>query len=308
MQRILLIIPIALGAGLIWAFATGQDATLARWAGEMQREFQNALAGNLRAQRAGGAGAFAAFIALCFGYGFFHALGPGHGKIVVGSYGVARNVPVLRLSVIACLSALGQAISAIVLVLAGLLVLDWSRTQMVDTATDMMLPVSGAAIGLVGLWLILRGARRAWRSWRVTAGHGGHNHGTEDHGSTDHGHADHACCGHKHGPTVEEVQTASSPREALALIFSIALRPCSGAILLLVLTWYMGNLAAGIMGTLAMSAGTAGLTILVAILSVTARESTLISVGDTRAARVIAPALELMAGAAILVLGAQMIG
>lgn len=45
-----------------------------------------------------------------------------------------------------------------------------------------------------------------------------------------------------------------------------------------------------------------------AILSVTARESTLISVGDTRAARVIAPALELMAGAAILVLGAQMIG
>lgn len=212
-----------------------------------------------------GTGAFAAFIALCFGYGFFHALGPGHGKIVVGSYGVARKVPILRLSVIASLSALGQAISAIVLVLAGLLVLDWSRTQMVDTATDMMLPVSGAAIGLVGLWLILRGARRAWRSWRVSADQRSGDHADGKHGLAHayahglghrpgHNHTHDACCGHKHGPTIEEVQTASSPREALALIFSIALRPCSGAILLLVLTWYMGNLAAGIMGTLAMSA------------------------------------------------------
>ncbi|SIS67297.1 ABC-type nickel/cobalt efflux system, permease component RcnA [Roseivivax lentus] len=293
MRRLVLILPVALAAALVWGLATGQDAALARWAAEMQREFQNALAGNLRAQRSGTAGAFAAFLALCFGYGFFHALGPGHGKVVVGGYGVARQVPVLRLSLIALLSAFAQALSAILIVLAGLFLLNWSRTQMTDTATDMMVPVSGAAIGLVGLWLAFRGARGAWRSWRPQGAAAGH---------------DHAGCGHSHGPSMSDLRRATNLREAAALIVSIGIRPCSGAILLLVLTWYMGNLGAGILGTLAMSAGTAGLTILVAVLSVTARESTALSLGETRMAQVVAPALELLAGAAIIAFGWQMIG
>ncbi len=300
MHRLLLILPLLLAALLVWALVTGQDAALARWAGEMQRGFQNALAGNLRAQRSGASGAFAAFLGLCFGYGFFHALGPGHGKVVVGGYGVARDVPVLRLSLIALLSSLTQALSAIVMVLAGLFLLGWGRAQMTDTATDMMVPVSGAAIGLVGVWLVWRGARRGWRSWQ---GRGGHPHDHDHAHGHDHDHA----CGHSHGPTTEEVSRVTTLREAAALILSIGIRPCSGAILLLVLTWYMGNLGAGILGTLAMSAGTAALTILVAVLSVTARQSTALSLGETRMAQVAAPALELLAGAAIVIFALRLV-
>jgi ABC-type nickel/cobalt efflux system permease component RcnA len=291
MRRVLLILPLLLLAAGLWALATGQDAALARWAAGWQREFQNALAGALRALRAGEPGALAALAGMCFAYGFFHALGPGHGKVVIGGYGVSHAVPLLRLSAISLLSSLGQAATAIALVLAGLFLLGWTRAQMTGAAEEVMLPLSAAAIGLVGLWLAWRGVRRLWRLARPRGGH-----------------AHHAGCGHRHGPSAEEIGAAGGLRDALALIGSIAIRPCSGAILLLVLTWHMGILPAGILGTLAMSLGTATLTVLVAAGSVALRESTLFSLGDSRGAALALPAIEVLAGAAIVALAAGMAG
>lgn len=291
MQRLVLIFPVAVAVVAIWALATGQDAAVARWAAGMQRDVQNGLAQGLRAIRAGNPGALAALMGLCFAYGFFHAVGPGHGKILIGGYGLARKVPILRLSVISLLSSMGQALSAIVLVFLGIYALGWSRARLTDTAETVMLPISAAAIALIGLWLAFRGLRRALR-FRAT----------------DHRSGETTCCNHRHGPTVEEVRQTAGPGESLALIGSIAIRPCSGAILLLVLTWHMNILPAGILGTLAMSAGTAALTICVAVLSVTARESTLLSLGGSRAATVALPVVELLAGAAIMLVGIRMIG
>ena len=62
MRRILLIVPLLLVAAGVWALATGQDQELARWAAGWQREFQNALAGGLRALRAEEQGAVAALL------------------------------------------------------------------------------------------------------------------------------------------------------------------------------------------------------------------------------------------------------
>ncbi|EAR51306.1 membrane protein, putative [Oceanicola granulosus HTCC2516] len=294
MRRLFLIVPVLLVAAGVWAVASGQDQELARWAAGWQREFQNALAGGLRALRAGEPGAVAALLGLCFAYGFFHALGPGHGKFLIGGYGVSHDVPLLRLSTISLLSSLGQAVTAVLLVLTGLFLLGWTRTRLTDTAETIMLPLSAAAIGLIGVWLALRGARRLWRL-RPSA-HTGHDH------------ACHAGCTHRHGPSVEEVRHAGGLRDALALIGGIAIRPCSGAILLLVLTWHMGILAAGIAGTFAMATGTAALTILVAASSVFVRRSTLLSLAETRHAAYVLPAIEVLAGAAILLLSVQMAG
>ncbi|MZR12172.1 hypothetical protein GQE99_03955 [Maritimibacter sp. DP07] len=306
MHRLVLIVPLLLAGAGIWALATGLDAEVARWAAGWQREFQNALAGGLRALRAGEPSAVAALAGLCFAYGFFHAVGPGHGKFLIGGYGVSHEVPLLRLSVISLLASLGQAVTAIALVLTGLLVMGWTRAQMTGAAETIMLPLSALAIGLIGLWLTFRGARKLWslRAEATAARQRGHQH-EHDHV---HGHDGSSGCGHRHGPSVDEVRRAGGLSDAVALIGGIAIRPCSGAILLLVLTWHMNILGAGILGALAMSTGTAALTILVAASSIFVRESTLFSLsGSARAAHVL-PAIEIAAGAAILLVSIQMEG
>ncbi|MTH78503.1 nickel/cobalt transporter [Paracoccus aestuariivivens] len=295
MRRAILIVPLVLFAALLWWLAAGMDLQLARWAAGWQRDFQNQLAGILRSLRAHETGASGVLLTLCFGYGFFHALGPGHGKVIIGGYGLGRNVPLLRLSLISVLAALGQATTAILLVWLGMLTLGLTRTQLTTLAEGHLISASAVATGLVGLWLAFRGAAKLLRQ-RQAATHSDHHH-----------HDDHCGCGHSHGPTPEQLRQSGSLREMLALILGIAIRPCSGAILLLVLTWHMGILTAGLLGVIAMSMGTATLTIVVAGLSVFARETTVLSAGQAGYSRQVLPLFEVLAGLGIAALSLGMI-
>ena len=264
----------------------GWDDVVTRWAADGQRQFQNAMAGALRALRAGDAGATAALLSICFAYGFFHAIGPGHGKILIGGYGVARRVRMLPLASLAVASSLAQAASAVLLVHGGLLLLGWGRAEMEGAAEDVLAPLSYATIGAIGLWLAWRGVR----GLRQRAARHHHDHAHE-HGE---GHCE--TCGHAHGPTPDEVARVGSLRDALILIAGIAIRPCTGALFLLLITWRMDIVTAGILGTFAMGLGTASVTVFVAILATAAREGAFAALPGASAAARIAPVLELTAG------------
>ena len=253
MSRLLSLIALVLLAGLGWVWFSGGFDRLGYWASLQQRGFQNDLAQALRATRAGEAGAVLGVIAACFAYGLAHAAGPGHGKVLIGGYGLARQVAVWRLSSISLAASLGQALTAIGLVYGGIWLLGLGRQSLVDVTEGVMAPVGYAAIALIGLWLFWRGAARAWRNWS----HQGHNHSAGD-ATCDH-------CGHVHGPSLDQVEKAGSLRDALVLIAGIAVRPCTGALFVLILTWQMGIASVGLMGTIAMALGTAIITIAVGI-------------------------------------------
>ncbi|MGV6804017.1 MAG: nickel/cobalt transporter [Ruegeria sp.] len=297
-----LILPVGLAIGLLlWFWGSGGFDSLAAWAAGEQREFQNQIARSLRAARAEQPEAVATLLTVCFAYGFFHAVGPGHGKVLIGGYGLGRNVAFLRLSAISVLSSLGQAVTAVVLVYAGVLVFQMSRQSLVGATEQIMAPISYGAIAAIGLWLIVRALRSFWRRSRTETVRHDHGH---DHGHDHHHHDGETCadCGHRHGPTAEEVAQVGSLREALVLIAGIAARPCTGALFVLILTWQMGIAMVGIAGAFAMALGTATVTTLVGWTSFGLRGGLLASASATRFASVLAPTIELVAGLLIAVI------
>lgn len=249
---------LAVAGALIWVVIAGplsgpvQGALqpLGRWLLAWQAEFQGGLARELRGVHGGQAAAFWALMGLCLTYGFVHAAGPGHGKALIGAYGVARRVPALKLAGIGLLAALAQGTAAvlIVLVLAGIAGMGRTGIESVDRGLLAMLGL--AAMGLVGLWLIWRALQRIAAASRLPAQASPHHHA----------HGDEACaeCGHAHLPPASAMLAAANGREVAALVAAVAVRPCSGALILLLLTWQMGLLWVGILGAYAMALGTAG--------------------------------------------------
>lgn len=286
MRTLLLIGLAAVAAAAGWLWLLGGAEEVARRAAEGQQAAQRAMAAPLRALRAGEPGALAALFGVAFAYGFFHAAGPGHGKLLLGGYAAGTRVPALRLSGLALAASLAQGASAVALVYGGVWAFGLTRAQLTATTEAWLAPLSYAAVGAIGAWLVLRGARRLWR---LRAGA-----------------TDATCCGHDHGPSAEAAARVTGWRDAAALIGAVALRPCTGALFLLVLTWRMDLVWQGIAGVTAMALGTASVTVAVALAALTAREGALAQLSENRTLARAAPLLEVSAGAAIAALSWQM--
>ncbi|WP_224814621.1 nickel/cobalt transporter [Hasllibacter sp. MH4015] len=318
MRWVIVGVAVALAAGLLGLWLAGADRVVTAWALDGQREAQGAMAGALRRLRAGDPGAVAALMAVTFGYGFFHAAGPGHGKLLIGGYGAARAVGAVRLSAVALASSLAQGVTAVALVGVGLWLVGWGRERMTDMADQVFAPLSFAAIALVGLWLVWRGARGLWRLRAAGSGathghdhnHDHHHHDHDHHHPHNHAHTgdDHVCstCGHAHAPDPAALAQATSWREVAALIGAVAIRPCTGALFLLILTAQMGVFWAGVLGTLTMALGTASVTVAVAVAAVTLRKGVLAGWSESVVLARAQPILELAVGALVAVLASQL--
>ncbi|MCA3557089.1 MAG: hypothetical protein IOC71_02445 [Rhodobacter sp.] len=299
----------ALGA-LLW-LSGGLDL-VERHAIDAQRWVQSALAGAIRQLRAGHSGALAGLLGLSFAYGVFHAVGPGHGKMLIGGYGMATRVRLVPLAVIAILSSLAQAAVAVVLVYTGIALFGWTRDRLLDGADQVTAPVSYAIVALIGVWLMVRG----WRGLRRGQGNTQaaapgpdaagihHDHAHDPAHDPAHVHDEH--CGHAHLPTPAQLSRLTGWRDGAALIAGVAVRPCTGALFVLILTWQMGIGAGGILAAGAMGLGTALVTVAVAALSVWAREGTFAAL-PARALSRAAPVLEITVGAVVALVAARLL-
>lgn len=306
MRRRMMLAGLAVALLLAVLWLGGGFAALHLWAEAGARDVQRDMAAAVRAIAQGAPGAVAGLLAVCFAYGFFHAAGPGHGKMLIGGYGLARRVAVWRLVGLALASSLAQATVAVALVYALILGFGWARGQVEGISDRVLLPLSHAMIAGLGLWLVARGWRglRRGAAGQGQARHDHHHHDDHDH-HHHHSHDDACGCGHAHGPTPEQAAQVAGWRDAAVLVAGVALRPCSGALFLLIVSWQMGIAAAGIAGTYAMGLGTAFVTVAVAALSVSLREGALAALPGRQLARAL-PVLELAVGAIVAIVAIQL--
>lgn len=293
MSRTLNLMALALLGGLLVVWALGSAQNVQLWAAGIQRAAQAQLAGALRALHADEAGALLGLWGLCLAYGLAHAIGPGHGKVVLGAYGMARRVSAAHIVGLGMGASLAQGLSAVVLVFGGVTLLGATRAQVTDLADGFLERAGLWAILALGLYLVWRGVRGV-----LVKPISVHDH------SHDHD-APCASCGHHHGPSPAQMVAAQTPREMALLIGAIALRPCTGALFLLILTWRMGLIWQGLVGALVMAFGTGIVTSAAGLLAVGARQGML---GWASRLRPLASVLELGAGALVVIVTASALG
>jgi len=259
----------------------------AGWILAKQAEFYRMLSGLIRAAKADGSAAYT-LLGVSFLYGVFHAAGPGHGKAVISSYLVANNETWWRGIVLSFASALLQAFTAIAIVGVAAALLGATAKAMGNTIRVIEI-VSYALIMLIGLRLLwvkggaflhlLRGGKPA----HSVPDHNHHHHHDHAH---EHGHAhhhEHAHChhhdhedeasawGHAHALEPQELTGRHWFRHGLAAIVAVGLRPCSGAIIVLVFALAQGLFWLGVASTFVMGLGTAITVAAIATLAVGAR-------------------------------------
>lgn len=276
--------------------AQPQVGGMVGWLLAKQSEFYLEISATIRAAKSDGSAVWT-LLAISFAYGIFHAAGPGHGKAVISSYLVANQETARRGIVLSFASALLQSLVAVVVV--GICAWLLNATANTMCGAEKVIEIASyaliAAFGARLVWTKGGGFIRALQVPRpalAMAGaqhhhdHGHHHHHDHDqqhhhhthehhHRGHDHGHdASHVHdehCGHSHGPTPSELAGPGGWRRGLGAIFAVGIRPCSGAILVLVFALAQGLFWAGIAATFVMGLGTAITVATIAILAVAAR-------------------------------------
>jgi nickel/cobalt exporter len=278
------------GVGRPDAPGAGAPEGVFAWIAAKQSGFYQALSSAIRASKSDRS-ALIMLAGLSFAYGVFHAAGPGHGKAVISSYLVATGEGFRRGIALSAVAALAQAVTAIVVV--GLFAVLLRATSMtMANATWALEAASYVAIVLVGLWLVWRKGRGLLAALQ---GRSDHVHGPD--------------CAHGHGVDPGLVEGRVDWRRAAAAVLAIGLRPCTGALVVLVFAIAQGIAWAGVAATFAMAAGTAVTVAAIAGLAVGAKATALrLAAARPGAGAVVISALEALAALVVLALGALLLG
>ncbi len=291
------------------AVPDSQVGGIVGWLLAQQSEFYRQMSATIRAAKTDGSAVWA-LLGISFAYGIFHAAGPGHGKAVISSYLIANEETARRGIALSFVSALMQALVAIAIVGIGAAVLNVTAGQMCGAERVIEIASYGliAAFGARLVWSKGGGFFRTLQSWRAapvpqlvpamahvhghdhthhdhshdhahshgaTHAHAAHaHHAHDDHGHHQHDHAGHVHdehCGHSHGPEPSELAGPGGWARGLSAVLTVGIRPCSGAILVLVFALAQGLFWAGVAATLLMGLGTAITVSAIAIIAVSAK-------------------------------------
>ena len=279
---------------------TGVFAPLLLWLKAQQTWFYQMMRGELLALRADATRIWL-LAALSFGYGVFHAAGPGHGKAIISSYMIANEVAARRGIALSFASAFAQALTAIVVVAGLALVIRGAGLRQQDM-TAWLEMASYGAVTLLGAWLL-------WvKLFRRDHGHVYANSASRAHGiSHEHVHGPDDEHGHSHAPDPGLLTGQVGLREAWTAVAAVGLRPCTGALIVLTFAFLNGLYFAGLASVAAMAVGT-GLTVAVlAALAVWAKDLAIRVGGAADRAATVHRVAEIGGAALVFLLGATLL-
>lgn len=211
-----------------------------------QRGFNRQMSALIQAVAENPTAAGGSLLLVSFLYGVLHALGPGHGKVVIATW-LATHPSRLKSSIgLTLASSLLQGLVAVTLVFVVLSVLALPARQL-HLSSFWLEKGSYALVGVLGIvlcWRAVKKLRRLLRQPTFTAF------------TPYHEHHEHCGCGHQHLPTSEQLLQGDDWRARLMIILSMGMRPCSGAIMVLLFSKVIGVFGWGVASAMAMAAGT----------------------------------------------------
>ncbi|MRS14662.1 nickel transporter [Enterobacteriaceae bacterium RIT691] len=211
-----------------------------------QRELNQQMSGLLQAVAENPTKAGGSLLAFSFLYGVLHALGPGHGKVVITTW-LATHPSKLKSSIGLTLAAsLLQGFVAIGLVVVVLTLLALPARQL-HLSSFWLEKGSYALVGVLGLMLCGRALKKLHQLMKKP---------TFTSFTPHHVHDANCGCGHQHMPSPTLMEKGGDWRARLMIILSMGMRPCSGAIMVLLFSKVIGVFSWGVVSALAMAAGT----------------------------------------------------
>lgn len=238
-----------------------------------QRHLNQALSRELRRLRQGEVTGPALAVAwIAFLYGVLHAVGPGHGKLVISSLFLAREARLGTAVAVSGAVSLLQTLSAVVIVSVVTLVLGRSGFDVLRDSRQIEL-VSYGLITAIGLAMLAAALRELWT--------------------------------HRHAEGSASPGRVRGRRGVSgSLVLATGLTPCASAVIILLFALGQGVFLIGIAAALVMALGMALTVSLVGILAVLARRGTVRAAASSRgAAPWIKGGLGVLGAAAIACLG-----
>ncbi len=160
-------------------------------------------------------------IAIAFIYGVIHAVGPGHGKALVGTYFLSHKEKISSAFKIGYMVAIIHAISAFILTFVIYYMIEGIFSKTFNQSVEVMYKISGILIIFVGFYLIYE----LKKEWNKT-----------------------------------DTINTNRLKKPYVLALSVGIVPCPGVMTILLFSLTLGHIITGIFATLAMSIGM-GLTI-----------------------------------------------